>query len=156
MYAPSSIFRLAIIAAITALAVVLALPPTAMANEKPLYERLGGYDAVSAVVDVFAAKLFADPVVGKRFFGMSDDSREGFRQKNKNLVCFATGGPCKIISRPAAVTHGGLGIKASEFDIVVQHLVDTLNEFSVPAKEQQELLTIIGGLRPDIVEVEDQ
>ena len=70
-----------------------------VAHEKTLYERLGGYDAVSAVVDDFAGKLFNDPVVGARFFGMSDDSREGFRQKNKNLVCNVTGGPCKIISR---------------------------------------------------------
>ncbi len=127
-----------------------------VAQEKTLYERLGGYDAVSAVVDDFAGKLFNDPVVGARFFGMGDDSREGFRQKNKNLVCNVTGGPCKIISRPAAKVHGGLGIKASEFDIVAQHLVDTLNKFKVPETEHKELMAIIGTLRPDIVEVEDE
>ena len=88
---------------------------------------------------------------------MSDDSREGFRQKNKNLVCSSvTGGPCKVISRSAAVTHDGLGIKASEFDIVAGHLVDTLNEFNVPKTEHEELMVIIGTLRPDIVEVEDK
>ncbi len=129
---------------------------TSVAQQKTLYERLGGYDGVSAVVDDFAAKLFNDPVVGARFFGMSDDSREGFRQKNKNLVCNVTGGPCKIISRSAATTHGGLGIKASEFDIVAQHLVDTLNKFKVPEKEHKELMAIIATLRPDIVEVEDK
>ena len=127
----------------------------AAAEEKTLYQRLGGYDAISAVVDDFAPKLFNDPVVGKRFFGMSKDSREGFRQKNKNLVCIATGGPCQVISRPAAVTHGGLGIKASEFNIVVGHIVDSLDKFNVPEKEKQELLAIVGTLRPDIVEVED-
>ena len=135
---------------------VLALSQIGLAQEKSLYERLGGYDAVSAVVDDFAGKLFNDPVVGPRFFGMSDDSREGFRQKNKNLVCNVTGGPCKVISRSAAKTHGGLGIKASEFDVVAQHLVDTLNKFKVPEKEHNELMTIIGTLRPDIVEVEDK
>ncbi len=127
-----------------------------VAQEKTLYERLGGFDAISAVVDDFAEKLFNDPVVGARFFGMSDDSREGFRQKNKNLICNATGGPCKIISRSAATTHGGLGIKASEFDIVAQHLVDTLNKFKVPEKEHEELMAIIATLRPDIVEIEDK
>ncbi len=125
------------------------------AEEKSLYDRLGGYDAVSAVVDDFAGKLFIDPVVGARFFGMGDDSREGFRQKNKNLICRVTGGPCKIISRPAATTHGGLGIKASEFAVVAQHLVNTLNKFNVPQKEHEELMAIIATLRPDIVEVED-
>ncbi len=87
---------------------------------------------------------------------MGDDSREGFRQKNKNLVCAATGGPCKIISRSAATTHTGLGIKASEFAIVAQHLVDTLNKFTVPEQEHNELMAIIASLRPDIVEIEDQ
>ena len=142
-------------APIALLTFVLALSATVLAQEKSLYERLGGYDAISAVVDDFAPKLFADPIVGKRFFGMGDDSRESFRQKNKNLVCVATGGPCKVISRPAAVVHGGLGIKASEFNIVVNHLVDSLNKFEVAEEEQKELLDIIGTLRPDIVEVED-
>ena len=36
------------------------------------------------------------------------------------------------------------------------HLVDTLNKFNVPEKEHNELMAIIGTLRPDIVEVEDQ
>ncbi len=141
-----------------ALMIGVSLVQSAVADsnvEKSLYERLGGYEAVSAVIDDFAPKLFDDPIVGARFFGMSDDSREGFRQKNKNLVCAATGGPCKIISRSAATTHGGLGIKASEFDIVAQHLVDTLNKFNVPEREFNELMAIIGSLRPDIVEIED-
>lgn len=139
-----------------AVSAILSTPGLAQAaEEKSLYERLGGYDAVSAVVDDFAEKLFNDPIVGARFFGMSDDSRQGFRQKNKNLVCKVTGGPCKIISRPAATTHGGLGIKASEFAIVAQHLVDTLNDFNVPEQEHEELMAIIATLRPDIVEVED-
>ena len=142
------------IATILALGIFTTGP--SVAQEKILYERLGGYDAISAVVDDFAGKLFIDPIVGARFFGMSEDSREGFRQKNKNLVCNVTGGPCKIISRPAATTHGGLGIKASEFDIVAQHLVDTLNKFNVPEREHNELMAIIATLRPDIVEVEDK
>lgn len=125
-------------------------------EEKSLYDRLGGYEAISAVVDDFADRLFNDEVVGKRFFGMSDDSRAGFKQKNKNLVCAATGGPCKVISRDAKTTHGGLGIKGSEFDIVAQHLVDVLNKFKVPKKEHDELMAIIGSLRPDIVEKEGQ
>jgi len=152
----NTISRSAFFASIAIFTFVLALPLATLAQEKSLYERLGGYDAISAVVDDFAAKLFADPVVGKRFFGMGADTRQGFRQKNKNLVCKVTGGPCKVISRPAAVVHGGLGIKASEFDIVVNHLVDTLNKFEVPEKEHNELLAIIGTLRPDIVEVVGQ
>jgi len=119
---------------------------------KSLYERLGGYDAISAVVDDFASKLFDDPRIAHFFRGMGDDTREQFRQKNKNLVCNVTGGPCKVISRSAKTIHAGLGITEEEFNIVVDHLVQTLDKFKVPAAEKAELLAIIGSLKPDIVE----
>ncbi len=119
---------------------------------KSLYERLGGYDAISAVAEDFAWKLFEDPRIAQYFRGMGDDTKQQFIQKNKNLLCNATGGPCKIISRPAKVVHGGLGITEKEFNIVVEHLVQTLDKFKVPPAEKSELLEIIGSLKPDIVE----
>lgn len=121
-------------------------------TQKSLYERLGGYEAISAVVDRFAEKLFNDPTVGAFFKGMGTDTRNQFKQKNKNLVCNVTGGPCKVISRTAKETHTGLGITEKDFGIVAQHLVDTLNEFKVPEREQKDLIAIILTLKPDIVE----
>lgn len=123
-------------------------------TKKSLYDRLGGYGAISAVVNDFAEKLFTDPQVGPFFKGMGTDTRKSFIQKNTNLVCNVTGGPCKIISRDAKTVHSGLGITESDFNVVVNHLVDTLNSFEVPAEEQQELLAIIGTLKPAIVETE--
>lgn len=120
--------------------------------EKSLYDRLGGYGAISAVVNDFAEKLFVDPDVGPFFKGMGTDTRKSFIQKNINLVCNVTGGPCKVLSRPAKTVHAGLGITQKEFDIVANHLIDTLDAFNVPAKEKQELLAIIDTLKPDIVE----
>ena len=100
----------------------------------------------------FAGKLFTDPKVGPFFKGMGTDTRKSFIQKNINLVCNVTGGPCKVISRDAKTVHGGLGITEADFNVVAQHLVDTLDKFKVPAKEKQELTSIIDTLKPDIVE----
>ena len=122
------------------------------AEPKSLYDRLGGYNAISAVVEDFAPKLFNDPKIGRFFVGMSTDTKEQFKQKNKNLICNVTGGPCKVISRPAKTAHAGLGITEDDFSVVVQHLMDTLNKFKVPDAEQKELLGIIGSLKIDIVE----
>ena len=118
------------------------------AMEKSLYERLGGYGAISAVVNNFAKQLFTDPQVGPFFKGMGTDTRRSFIQKNINLVCNVTGGPCKTITRNAKTVHLGLGITEIEFNIVVHHLVDTLDTFEVPAKEKQELLSIYCTLWP--------
>ena len=68
---------------VVAISGLLVAPAYGAPDEASLYERLGGYDAVSAVVDDFAAKLFDDPIVGARFFGMGEDSREGFRRPSK-------------------------------------------------------------------------
>ncbi len=134
---------------VVALAALLSGP--ALAMEKSLYERLGGYEAISAVVNDFAQKLFIDPQVGSFFKGMGTDTRASFIQKNINLVCNVTGGPCKVISRDAKTIHAGLGITEADFNVVENHLVDTLDKFKVSAKEKQELLAIIGTLRADIV-----
>ena len=83
---------------------------------------------------------------------MGTDTRNQLRQKNKNLLCYNTGGPCKKINRPLDVTHEGLGITDQEFNIVLYHLADTLKEFKVPQKEQNELMNKIRNLQPYIVE----
>lgn len=121
-------------------------------TEESLYVRLGGYGAISVVVNEFAEKLFADPQIGPFFKGMGTDTRKSFIQKNINLVCNVTGGPCKIISRPAKTAHAGLGITEANFQVCVNHLVDVLDQNNVPAKEKQELLAIIATLQPDIVQ----
>jgi hemoglobin len=126
--------------------------PDAGQGQRTLYERLGGYTAISAVVNDFAERLFADPKIGKFFVGMGTDTREMFKQKNKNLVCNVSGGPCKVISRPARTVHAGLGITDAEFDIVVGHLAEALDKYKVPAAEHKELMAIIATLRKDIVE----
>jgi hemoglobin len=83
---------------------------------------------------------------------MGTDTRNLLRQKNKNLLCANTGGPCKKINRPLAEAHVGLNITDTEFDIVVGHIGTTLKEFKVPQKEYDEVMTKVGGLRPYVVE----
>ena len=46
----------------------------AVAEDKSLYLRLGGYDAIAAVTDDFLARLEKDDKLGRFFIGVSDDS----------------------------------------------------------------------------------
>jgi len=46
-------------------------------------------------------------------------------------------------------THAGLGITEKDWDTTVRHLVATLDRFSVPAKEKDEVLTAVSGLKRD-------
>src|ERR1051326_9224907 len=64
------------------------------AQEKSLYQRLGGYDALAAVVDDFVGRLVADKQFEKFFVGQSIDSKKRIRQHVLDQFCAATGGPC--------------------------------------------------------------
>ncbi len=122
------------------------------AEQQSLYERLGGYDTISEIIDEFLKKMFADPQVGRYFIGMGTDTREQLRQKNKLLMCKNTGGPCKIINRDMKLTHGGLGITDSDWHVAVTHLATTLKTLNVGEEEQKELLQLITSLKEYIVE----
>lgn len=129
---------------------MLVIPSLTLAEEKAsLYDRLGGKGAITAVVDVFADRLVADPQVGGRF-ASADVKR--FKMLNTELVCMATGGPCKYSGQDMKAAHNGMRISQKEFNIVAGHLKATLRKFKVPRQEQKELMGIIGSLQKDIVE----
>jgi hemoglobin len=121
-------------------------------EEKSLYERLGGYDALAAVTDDFIGRLLKDKMFAKFFAGASNDTKKRIRQHIVDFLCQATGGPCVYGGRTMKTSHEGLGITKAEWDASVKHLTATLDKFKVPEKEKGEVLTAIGSLEKDIVE----
>jgi len=116
-----------------------------------LYERLGGLNAITAVVDSFAGRCAGDQRINRKF-ERTDIPR--LKTMLVDQVCEATGGPCSYTGREMRETHAGMGVTAGEFDALVGDLVATLNEFEVPRAEQDELLGLLAPMRGDIVEVE--
>jgi hemoglobin len=133
------------------LAVVVALP--ALAQQAPtLYKRLGGYDAIAAVSDEFLGRLSTDPQFTKFFAGHSTESVKRIRQLIVDQLCAATGGPCVYIGRDMKSSHAGLGITDRDWDASLRHLTASLDKFNVQAKEKDDVLGAIGGLKKDIVD----
>ena len=116
-----------------------------------LYERLGGLDAITVVVDSFSARCAGDDRINGKF-ARTDIPR--LRKMLVDQICEATGGPCTCTGRDMRATHDGMGVTAGEFDALVEDLVATLDEFNVPKLEQDELLGLLGPMRSEIVEVE--
>ena len=120
-------------------------------KEKSLYQRLGGYDAIAAVVDDFVPRLVGDPTLTKFFTGHGTESKMRIRQLVVDQLCEATGGPCVYIGRTMKASHGGLGITEENWNASVKHLVASIDKFKVPQKEKDELLAIASSLKADIV-----
>jgi hemoglobin len=120
--------------------------------KKSLYARLGGYDAIAAVVDDFIGRLVADKRFSKFFVGHSEDSLKKIRMHVIDQLCAAAGGPCLYTGRDMKTSHHGLGITSDDWDAAANHLVESLDKFNVPKAEKDELLAFVGTLKKDIVD----
>jgi hemoglobin len=119
--------------------------------ERSLFDRLGGLNAITAVVGAFRDRVAADDRINLKF------ARTDLGRLTKMLidqVCEATGGPCQYKGRSMKEAHAGMKVTTGEFNALVEDLVATLNQFKVGSKEQGELLAILGPLKSDIVEVD--
>ena len=134
-----------------ALAFAMSLPLHAQTTPT-LYKRLGGYDAIAAVTDDFLGRLAGDAQFAKFFGGHSSDAIKRIRQNIVDELCAATGGPCLYVGRDMKTAHAGLAITDKDWDASVTMLVATLDKFNVPAKEKDEVLGAVSGLKKDIVE----
>jgi hemoglobin len=121
--------------------------------KKSLYERLGGIDAIKAVIDEFVTRVAADDRVNKKFAKSNIDRTKLHLVEQ---VCAATGGPCSYTGLDMKTSHKNMKVTEGEFGALVEDLVGALDKFNVPAPEKNELLGILGPLKDQIVEVKSQ
>lgn len=122
---------------------------------KPLYERLGGYDAITAVCDDLLIRLTSDPQLGRFWAHRGDDGLAREKQLLVDFLCASAGGPLYYRGRDMKPTHVGMQISESDWELFIGHLNATIEKFNVPATETEELLAFIESTRADIVEVHD-
>ena len=123
---------------------------TSSTGTRSLYERLGGKPAIEAVIDDFLGNVAANERIKHRF-ALTD--LKALRNHLVDQVCQATGGPCVYKGGDMKTVHKGQRISSADFNALVEDLVKTLDKFKVPAQEKNELLTALGSMQKDIVEV---
>jgi len=141
--------RIAPVIAVAA-AVVIGSAGSASAQmaKRSLYDRLGGYNAISAVVDDFVANVAADKRINK-FFAKANVPR--LKARLVEQLCQASGGPCVYTGADMKTAHAGMGVRNRDFDALVQDLGKSLNKFKVPKAEQTEIASVLLPMRKDIV-----
>jgi len=134
-----------------------------------LYDRLGGEQGLTNLVNDFVQRALQDPRVNWQRKGVThggffhkkrpvnwDDNPQNVAVLKKHIVQFlslATGGPARYEGKEIQATHAGMRITNPEFDAAVGDLKATLDKMQVPNTEQKELLAIIESTRPQIVTV---
>jgi hemoglobin len=121
-------------------------------KENSLYNRIGGYDVISNLVDDFIHQLGEDPAFKRFGGGRSKSSLVATRQLVIENICNLAGGPCAYIGRDLKTAHAGLAITQEEWDFSMKKWKVSLDKFKVPEPVQKEFLALIEKTKPDIVE----
>jgi hemoglobin len=103
-------------------------------TEKSLYERLGGYNAIAAVIDDFTGRMGSDKQLGRFYLGFCTNSKRKMRQLIVDMMCEATGGPAFYMGRDMKTVHTGINITESDWQAGVKLLTATLEKFKVPQR----------------------
>src|SRR6266481_8328272 len=95
-----------------------------------LYSRLGGYDAIAAVVDDLLVRLRDDPRL-RRFWmsPRSTDSNNRERQLAVDFIAAAAGGPTFYLGRDMKMSHKGMGITKADYAAFMRCLAESLDTF---------------------------
>src|SRR6266704_1106041 len=117
-----------------------------------LYGRLGGYDAIVAVVDNLLPRLTSDAGLGRFWMHRGDDGVRRERQLLIDFLCASAGGPLYYVGRDMKTSHRGMAIGEGDWQAFLGHVEATLDNFQVPAKERAEVLAFVESTKRDIVE----
>ena len=122
-------------------------------KQASLYTRLGGYDAIAAVVDDLLPRLRSDELLSRFWTSpRSVDTLNRERQLAVDFIASAAGGPTFYLGRDMKTSHKGMGITKADYEAFMRCLAVTLDTFKVSEPERSEVVAFATSLEPGIVE----
>jgi hemoglobin len=138
-------------------------------EKKPLYDRLGGAEGMTAIVDDYVTRALADPRVNWQRVGITHGGLSIHREDSvtwdanpanvktlkmhlNQFFSLATGGPTVYAGKDMRSAHANMHITNPEFDAAVGDLKATLDKLQIANQEQKELLSVVESTREQIVE----
>ena len=116
--------------------------------EPPIYDRIGGWEALETVVEDFYVRVLADEELRPFFAGINMSRLKG---RQVEFFAAALGGPEPYLGASMKQVHQGRGITQYHFILVAGHLTEALAGAGVPAKLVSEILAVVSPLSADIV-----
>ena len=121
--------------------------------DQSLYERLGGYDGMSAFANDLLPRLQADTQLGRFWQHRGIDGVEREKQLLIDYLCANAGGPLYYTGRNMALAHRGMNITDSDWSVFFVHAGATMKALGVGPAECDDIVAFVSSLKGDIVEV---
>jgi hemoglobin len=118
------------------------------AEEASLYDRLGGKEAITAVVTHLWGVVSQDSRINHYF---ANTKPEAFGSQLVDFLCQGAGGPCTYNGQDMHNAHTGMNISGADFDALAEDIVISLDHFKVPEKEKNEVMAMLGGMKQAVI-----
>ena len=131
--------------------------PQTTSAEPSLYDRLGGYFGIAAVVNRFSDEIITNPVlnVNPALRAWNETEAEarlpGLKFGRTLWIAAAAGGPFVYTGLPLTEAHAEFNLTAEQFAEVGAEIVRALDFFGVPEREKQELVEAYQASMSDVV-----
>ncbi|GAB3685637.1 hypothetical protein GCM10028857_16460 [Salinarchaeum chitinilyticum] len=117
-------------------------------TDRSLYDRLGGHDAIRAVVDDFYDRLIDDPELGPFF---EDADLEHLRRTQTDFLCEAAGGP-EIYEGPSVRdAHLEVSFEPEHVERAVELLQESLDAFDVDDEDAELVVGAVAAYEADLL-----
>ena len=121
---------------------------TLSAETKSLYDKIGGTEGITTVVEVFLANVGADDRINSRF---ANTDLDNLKMLLIEQVCEATGGPCTYSGKTMLDAHRGMDITEEEFGALAEQMSKAMLSSGVGQEEHDTIMGVLGGMHDDIV-----
>lgn len=115
---------------------------------RAMWVAFGETAGVDRIVDAMLDRSAADPRTAAIFHAV-DMAR--LRRTLKEQFCYILGGGCTYTGRSMADAHDEIGLQASDFTILVEHLQQAMTTERIPFRTQNRFLAKLAPMRPDVV-----
>ena len=132
-------------------AVALAFSAGAARAEDDLYKAFGSKEGITRIIDDFIGLVVADPRINFQFGDMDAEQVAHLKGHLVDMLCAATGGPCKYTGRGMKTTHADMDINHAQFNALAEDMYSAWDKNSVPYHVQNKLMAILAPMQKDIV-----
>ncbi len=122
-------------------------------ESKSLYERLGGANGISTIVDDIIAAHMVNPVVKARYLPLNDDPKHfaEVRQHLINFLASGSGGNEQYTGKDMPSAHRGMNISEEEYMSVIDDILGALDKNNIDEQSRKDVLAIAYSLKGQMI-----
>src|SRR2546430_15377640 len=107
---------------------------------------------MAALVKELLPRIGAYPQLGRFWAHRGEDGITLEKQLLIDFLCASAGGPMYYRGRDMVLTHRGMRISESDWNVFLGHAAATLAKFKVPEAEARDVVAFVQSLKKEIVE----